>query len=302
VTEATIMPPPHDSEIAALCKNCGAALTGHFCANCGQPADVHLLSTKELLHEVVEGLLHGDSRLWRTLKCLWFKPGRLTQEFVAGRRMEYLPPFRLYLVLSVIFFLLASTLPVRSGDAIHFDYKAGAPEGESESCDTIDIFAHYPAFQERARAICKSVVRDNGAGLRETALETLPKAMFIFLPLVAFLHSQLYWRPRYVYAEHLVFFLHLNAFYFSAGALICAGLKAADLWPPLQGAADSLQSLLGWCMAIYTVIALRRIFAKSWPIALLKSLILSFIYIAVFSLTLAGVFFYALIMQASSGG
>ena len=42
-------------------------------------------STRELLHKALEGITHSDSRLWRTLSLLWFKPGKLTQEFVAGR-------------------------------------------------------------------------------------------------------------------------------------------------------------------------------------------------------------------------
>ena len=92
----------------APCLNCGAALTGRYCANCGQTADVHVPSTRELFHEAIEGITHSDSRLWNSLKLLWFKPGKLTQEFVAGRRVAYLPPFRLYLVLSIIFFLAAS--------------------------------------------------------------------------------------------------------------------------------------------------------------------------------------------------
>src|ERR1700722_17756278 len=90
------------------CLNCGAALSGGFCAHWGQPADIHLPSTSELIHEALEGMTHSDSRLWRTLKLLCFKAGKLTQEFVAGRRATYLPPIRLYLVLSVIFFLVAS--------------------------------------------------------------------------------------------------------------------------------------------------------------------------------------------------
>ena len=99
-----------DAVIAAPvhCKNCGAVLLDRFCGNCSQAADVHVPSTVELVHELMEGLTHSDSRLWRTLKYLWIKPGRLTQEFVAGRRVAYLPPFRLYLLLSVIFFLIAS--------------------------------------------------------------------------------------------------------------------------------------------------------------------------------------------------
>src|SRR5271168_415709 len=92
----------------ARCKNCDAVLLGRYCVNCSQAADVHVPSTLELVHELLEGLTHSDSRLWRTLTLLWFKPGKLTLEFVAGRRIAYLPPFRLYLILSIIFFLIAS--------------------------------------------------------------------------------------------------------------------------------------------------------------------------------------------------
>src|SRR5450755_4233942 len=94
--------------VPARCKNCDAALLGRFCVNCSQAANVHVPTTLELAHEFLEGLTHSDSRLWRTLTTLWFKPGKLTQEFVAGRRIAYLPPFRLYLVLSILFFLLTS--------------------------------------------------------------------------------------------------------------------------------------------------------------------------------------------------
>ena len=61
-----------------------------------------------LFHEVMQDLVNLDSRVWRTLIALLSKPGKLTNEFIAGRRTFYLPPFRLYLVLSLIFFLLPS--------------------------------------------------------------------------------------------------------------------------------------------------------------------------------------------------
>src|ERR1700721_2490903 len=85
--------------------NWGAALTGRYCPNCGQTADVHVPSTRELFHEAIEGITHSDSRLWNSLKLLWFKPGKLTQEFVAGRPPPHLPPFPLALVLHSLFFL-----------------------------------------------------------------------------------------------------------------------------------------------------------------------------------------------------
>jgi hypothetical protein len=74
---------------AAHCKNCNAILAGRYCATCGQRADVHVPSTRELVHEALEGLTHSDSRLWRTLRLLWFTPGALTEEFLAGRRAGF---------------------------------------------------------------------------------------------------------------------------------------------------------------------------------------------------------------------
>jgi predicted amidophosphoribosyltransferase len=63
------VPEPHAPAVSGVrrCLNCGAALTGSYCAHCGQAADVHVLSTRELIHEALEGFTHSDSRLWRTL-------------------------------------------------------------------------------------------------------------------------------------------------------------------------------------------------------------------------------------------
>ena len=279
----------------ARCKNCDAVLLGRFCVNCSQAADVHVPSTMELMHELLEGLTHSDSRLWRTLKYLWFKPGKLTQEFVAGRRVAYLPPFRLYLVLSVIFFLIASFAHY-NGEVIRFDHPENSPASNLNSCDDINFgtVAQFPGLNQRARHACKEIVRDNGANLMHLALSTMSKAMFIFLPLIAFLNTLLYWRPRYRYAEHLLFFVHLHALYFSAGILALAAIDAAHFWPKAQGAANTLATLLGWAVSIYTVIAVRRVFAKSWAGALFKSFVLSLVYLAMFALAVAGVFIIAL--------
>src|SRR6188474_2233963 len=91
---------------AELCANCQAPLRGQYCSACGQRHEPHIHSVAEFASEALEGLTHADSRLWRTLWSLVSKPGFLTREFIEGRRMRYLPPFRLYLVLSVMLFLV----------------------------------------------------------------------------------------------------------------------------------------------------------------------------------------------------
>lgn len=97
------------SENATLhCLNCESELRGQYCAECGQRSTTRLISLWQLLKEAFGDLLELDSRLWRTLIPLLRRPGRLTLDYLQGRRARYMPPFRMYLVLSVIFFVVAS--------------------------------------------------------------------------------------------------------------------------------------------------------------------------------------------------
>lgn len=97
------------------CANCGTPLAGKYCAECGQrhhEQPVHHFW--HFVRETTEDLTHADSRLWQTLIALLFRPGFLTREFLEGRRVRYLPPIRLYLVVSVIFFIIAGLQSQRS--------------------------------------------------------------------------------------------------------------------------------------------------------------------------------------------
>ena len=272
------------------CRNCGAALTGRFCANCSQAADVHVPSTRELLHEALEGLTHSDSRLWSTLRLLWFVPGKLTLEFIAGRRAAYLPPFRLYLILSIIFFLVASLSPMRA-QFVRFDNPRAGVTTTAPDCASLKLTLYGRDYGPRLQHVCGEIARDNGTNLLHVGIATMPKAMFIFLPLVAFLHMLLYWRPRHRYAEHLVFFLHVHAFFF---CVMTAVVLASDAEPwPVMAKLGSLAPLLLWSLPLYTVLAMKRVFGRSWKATVAKAFALFAVYMVVLSITMAGVFLYA---------
>jgi Protein of unknown function (DUF3667) len=276
------------------CKNCHAPLSGRFCVNCGQAANVHVPTTLELIHELLEGLTHSDSRLWRTLKSLWLSPGKLTEEFIAGRRVAYLPPFRLYLIASVLFFLLAS-LSQPKAVVGQFDSSTHAISPIT-NCDDVNLnrfAASHPAWNQRIRHTCQAIMSDNGESMMRTAISTMSKAMFIFLPLIALLNMLMYWRPRHRYAEHLLFFVHLHAMFFSVAVVMILLAGAGEFWPKLQGPSDILATLLGWSLPIYSVLALRRVFRRRWFGTLLKAAGLYVVYLAVFGLTAAGVVVYA---------
>lgn len=89
------------------CLNCKTPLSGQYCANCGQRARSRLISLWELVSDAFGDLFELDSRLWRTLIPLFARPGLLTRDYLEGRRVRFMPPFRTYLVLSIIFFLIA---------------------------------------------------------------------------------------------------------------------------------------------------------------------------------------------------
>jgi hypothetical protein len=102
------------------CLNCGEVLTGQHCSHCGQRAKVRVLSLGGLLRDLFGDLTDFDSRIWRTLVPLAFRPGTLTSDYLRGRRTYYTPPFRMYLVLSVAFFL-ATTIGANPGDAMRLN-------------------------------------------------------------------------------------------------------------------------------------------------------------------------------------
>jgi hypothetical protein len=283
---------------AARCKNCEAILTGRYCANCGQRADVHVPTTRELVHEALEGLTHSDSRLWRTLLSLWFRPGALTEEFLVGRRAVSLPPFRLYLIISIAFFLIvsASQSPDLRIVQVSLPDKpavTSAPLSDI-NCDDVTIFKDtHPDWGSRIRHACTEIRRDNAASLKKNLIAALPKALFVFLPLIAFLHMLLYWRPRRRYAEQLVFFLHLQALFFCVGILIVLLGDLGHRWRPFTPVSNVFRPLLGWTLPVYTVLALRRVFKNGWFKTLLKTLCLAVAYFLLALLVWLGAFAYA---------
>ena len=89
------------------CLNCGTRLRGQYCTVCGQRSRSRLISLWELISDAFGDLFELDSRLWKTLVPLLRRPGQLTADYLAGRRARFMPPFRSYLVLSLVFFLVA---------------------------------------------------------------------------------------------------------------------------------------------------------------------------------------------------
>jgi len=308
------------------CLNCGAEVAGLHCPSCGQSSDVHVLSMHEVAGDITHSLLHLDSRVWKTLKLLVTKPGELTREFIAGRHQSYLPPFRLYLGVSILFFALSALLP--DGDLVKFDDKAqpaaermaelrkdagaelakagvdpatvAGAMGKNESDCNVDLtLPLIGSVKEPLSRACKKIRADGGERLFEHFAATAPKLMFLFLPLMAAVALLFYWRrPRRLYIEHLVLFLHNHAFMFllftaAAGLNV---LAAIDL--PLFGFFGFLEFLLFLYLPYYVYRSMRVVYGDGRWRTILKLTAIGTIYFALLGVTMLGGFIYTALSLA----
>src|SRR5271154_3713846 len=88
------------------CLNCGTILEGHYCHNCGQENLQIRESFGHMMNHAISDYFHFDHQFFHTLKPLLFKPGFLTNEYMAGRRTQYLHPVKMYIFISIVYFLL----------------------------------------------------------------------------------------------------------------------------------------------------------------------------------------------------
>jgi hypothetical protein len=86
------------------CENCGTPLNGHWCAKCGQPAIDYRRSFRYIVVDLLDEFLNWDSKFFRSIGLLLVRPWKLTNEFLAGHRVRYVHPLRLYLLASILFF------------------------------------------------------------------------------------------------------------------------------------------------------------------------------------------------------
>ena len=198
------------------CSNCGANLSGPYCSKCGQKNDSHPPTFGHFVGETAESFTHADSRLWQTLWLLLAKPGFLTTEFFAGRRARYLPPIRLYIVLSVTFFLLLAIIP---GDSE--DRQAAESVVVDVDCKELQYNGPFKAVvQGKLREGCARAVKDGGLGLANAFAKNIPKAMWFLLPVFAAVMLLFWWRPRRLYAEHLLFLIHNHSAVFATMTVV----------------------------------------------------------------------------------
>lgn len=275
---------------SGTCLNCGAPLTGPFCAACGQRDIPPYPSTRELVVDAFWELSGWDGRFASTVRALVRHPGMLTREFLEGRRARYLSPLRLYLLASLAYFVLAAAAPkVRPGSSNASDgirvtttvksrpeRVADAASGSLTGEKTLSSADREAALKdvERAPSLMRPFLRKavgDPAGFKRGIVETMPRMLFALLPIFAAIVA-LFYRGR-KYPEHLYFAIHLHAFIFLS--LAVAGL-AKFTHVPAFASIVGLVSLL-W-IPVYATLAFRGVYGGSVARTLSKEIAIGILY------------------------
>jgi hypothetical protein len=273
------------------CHNCGAAVSGKFCPECGQETTLHVASAREFLHEFIGHYVALEGKLWKTLALLLFRPGKLTAEYIAGRRARYVQPLRIYLTLSILFFAL---LKVGPHELIRVQpHEALAPNALAISDKPADpdsirletkLGKFNPAWEARLRQITAMPQGEAVALVRSKFFAYVPYAMFCIMPLFALYLKLLYLRSGRTYGEHVLFALHTNAF-----AFLLLGL----IWVTPGSWIGT--ALFAWLVA-YLPFAMRRVYGGSKWATAARWIVLMFVYLLTVAAVIVGTVFTATVV------
>jgi hypothetical protein len=290
------------------CLNCGSATAGNFCQQCGQETTLHVPSAREFLHEFVGHYVALEGKLWKSLGLLLFRPGRLTREYIEGRRVRYVLPLRLYLTFSIIFFAM---MKLSGAHVAKMDDEAAKPRTEvhaqdkardkasgddDESGDAAIKIGDYDGPRAALSSISPKLASkvekfdSLSSSAKEHQLKSAffgyaPYAVFCLMPLFAAFLKLLYLGSGRRYGEHLLFALHSNAFAFAMLSLLVLIPKGIPY----------LGSALGLWLVFYLPTAMRKVYGGSRKVTFVRWIVLMTLHMLSIALAIAAAFALAIV-------
>lgn len=244
------------------CKNCDTVLTGKFCINCGQKAEIHRITAGSVLHDFFHAFTHTDKGFLLTIKELLKRPGIVAKEFIEGRRKKYFNP----LSFLVITMAVSAYLSYQSGYFESFNARQKAPSQQSsEKKQPFDINKLNKSSRIMYDANMTIVKHGKILGL------------VLITPLIAALSWLFFRKPKYNYAEHFVQASYLfglsNVFRVVVfiPVFVISGLNVQMI--------DGVFQLV---FLVYMIIAFRQFFHQNLFVTILKSILVLVLFIVFF--------------------
>jgi hypothetical protein len=252
------------------CLNCGGELHGPFCAGCGQRAVPANPTVRELASEAWNEMTGYDGRIMATLRGL-MRPGFLTREYLAGRRAQFLPPLRVYLIVSVIYFVIAASAPEIGRGGLRVAVEADGSRLEMTEEQRQELLAESERAAWYVRPMMRSVAEDPDA-FRARMFTIAPRVFFALLPVFAGVVA-LFYRGRH-FPTALVFAVHLHAC-----AFVIFAISEALKFTHNEHLADRVGAVLAIVFAVYALRAFRAVYGGGWPITVVKAAGIGLLYL-----------------------
>jgi hypothetical protein len=297
----------HGQPVHIHCENCGTALRGPYCHQCGQhDIDFHR-SFGHMFLDALENFFHFDAKLFRNIVALLFRPGRLTAEFNAGRRASQMPPLRLYIFVSVLFFFLSFLGRKNDNLFVADPSDLNNPVAKKHLADAVEDIkarkaarpaagpaAATPAEEKKQRSAetpggvnlpgndknpteLERYLNDKGRyavghqrEMAEAFLHALPKMLLVCLPFFALYTRVLFRKSGQVYLQHLVVALHFHTFIFLWRMFANGWVFLAHFLSPKFAGFLGFSANL-W-LVLYGFLMLRHLFQNSWGRTIFKTL------------------------------
>ncbi|MEE2566957.1 DUF3667 domain-containing protein [Hyphobacterium marinum] len=271
------------------CANCGAALDGAYCAECGQSREDIRRPAWSLVTDTLDGLFSWDGRILTTFRQLYTRPGRVARDYVDGKRQSFTPPVRLYIIASLIFFAAIAFSGVRIVAVETTTSADGAPS------IFVTIFQRPRDGQAQTlspedQAIVIDRAREQGVSdfWNDTALDAMnhpemleerasaASSQALILMVFVFALMSLILHPRRKLIEHTI-----HALYFHAAFLLpLAALVVFAVFIPLPAWAG-ITVLVTAILTSNAAVTLydRGFYASSWFGAILRSVLICMGYV-----------------------
>ncbi len=254
-----------DNSGVTSCVTCGAVLQGNYCHNCGEKKinPHHDFALGEFIEKTIDGFTHFDLKILRSFRALLLRPGLLTAEFIAGRHTPYMKPVQLFIVASVIFFVVSPN--TGSFYALIDELQAGySNHSRLENTFNYDVMNKLQTASQRNGV----TVRNAWLSAEKIAASKSKTFLFVMLPLWAVVLFALNYAKNEFYVPHLVFAIHSFSFF-----LITDLLYINALFLFTNYISDLMIAPLLLLFLSYVITGFKRAFANRWWQAFYKGLL-----------------------------
>jgi hypothetical protein len=272
------------SEECCICKNCQTSFKGNYCSECGQSKKEFDRPLKLLIVDFVGNIFAFDTRVWRSLKHVLLQPGKMEQQYIQGKRVRYMPPFRMYVFMSFLFFLMLSFMTNRTVQKNKLQHNhINEVKVDDVIVDKDQWELNMPKPSENSMGINDKIqqVVDTPELYISRLFKYFSWAMFFLMPFLGFLLWVFFRHSKKYYLSHFLLSINQHVFLFT---LLIIMMLVNLVFP--HKTVEPEKYLL-FLFPVYAYVGAWGVYRLNWISVLIRLSVVHLIYLILLLLTTA---------------